>query len=63
MPKQIDTPEFVQLASRIPKQLHRAVKIDCVEGEVSVQEWITDALEAHLKRVTAELRAAARASG
>ena len=53
----------IQLAVRLPKTLHRAMKVDAVERQVSVQAWIQDALEAHLKRVTAELRDAARASG
>jgi predicted HicB family RNase H-like nuclease len=63
MPKQIDTPEFVQLATRMPKRLHRATKLECIAAGVTLEVWIRDALEAHLKRVTAELRDAARASG
>ena len=55
--------ELIQLGTRLPKGLYRAMKIDAVEAEVSVRDWIQDALEAHLKRVTANLRDAARASG
>jgi predicted HicB family RNase H-like nuclease len=53
----------VQFASRIPKALHRAIKTDAIATEVALQDWIVDAFEAHLKRVHAELRDAARASG
>ena len=63
MSKAFYRPELIQFASRIPKQLHRAVKVDATATEVAVQAWIIDALEAHLKRVHAELRDAARASG
>jgi predicted HicB family RNase H-like nuclease len=52
----------IQLAVRLPKALHRAMKIDAVERQVSVQAWIQDALEAHLKRVNAGLRDAARSA-
>jgi predicted HicB family RNase H-like nuclease len=52
----------IQLATRLPKGLYRAMKIDAVESEVSVQDWMQDALEAHLKRVTANLRDATRSA-
>ena len=62
-PKVLGDDARVQFASRIPKSLHRAVKTAAVATEVALQDWIVDAFEAHLKRVTAELRDAARASG
>jgi predicted HicB family RNase H-like nuclease len=50
MPKSLDRPECVQLASRIPKRLHRALKLECIAQEETLQAWITDALETHLAR-------------
>jgi hypothetical protein len=40
----------VQLATRIPKRLHRAVKLECIATEVLVQDWVRDALETYLRR-------------
>jgi hypothetical protein len=40
----------VQLATRIPKRVHREVKLECVTTGVSVQAWVHDALTAHLAR-------------
>ena len=62
-PKRLGEAELMQFSSRIPKALHRAVKAEAVTVEVPLQAWIREALEAHLKRVHAELRDAARASG
>jgi hypothetical protein len=44
--------DSVQLATRIPKRLHRALKLDCIATEVLVQDWVRDALEVHLRRCT-----------
>jgi hypothetical protein len=41
----------VQLATRIPKPLHRAVKLECVASGELLREWVRDALEAHLRRI------------
>jgi len=46
--------DSVQLATRIPKRLHRAVKLACIERGESVQAWVVDAVEAHLRRCHAE---------
>ena len=43
----------VQLATRIPRALHRAVRLAAIDEEVSVQTWIADALTAHLATVRA----------
>lgn len=41
---------LIQLATRIPKVLHRAIKLHCVEANVSVMEFVANALEDKLKR-------------
>jgi predicted HicB family RNase H-like nuclease len=50
MAKSLDRSDWVQLATRIPKRLHRAMKLECVTREESLQAWLLDALEAHLAR-------------
>ena len=42
--------EWVQLATRIPKTLHRSMKLHCVQAEVSVMEFVTTAVEEKLGR-------------
>jgi hypothetical protein len=44
--------DSVQLATRIPKRVHRALKLECIATEVLVQDWVRDALEVHLRRCT-----------
>ena len=41
---------WVQLATRIPKQLHRELKLHCVKSDVSVMEFVVKALEEKLAR-------------
>jgi predicted HicB family RNase H-like nuclease len=41
---------WVQLATRIPKQLHRDLKLHCVKADVSVMEFVVGALEEKLQR-------------
>ena len=41
---------WVQLATRIPKALHRDLKLHCVETETSVMEFVTKAIEEKLKQ-------------
>ena len=38
----------VQLATRIPKELHRRLKLHCVESDVSVMDFVIDALREKL---------------
>jgi len=38
----------VQLATRIPKELHRRLKLHCVEFDVSVMDFVTDAVREKL---------------
>jgi len=41
---------WVQLATRIPKHLHRELKLHCVKSDVSVMEFVVHALEEKLHR-------------
>jgi len=41
---------WVQLATRIPKTLHRELKLHCVKSDVSVMEFVVRALEEKLRR-------------
>jgi 4-hydroxy-3-methylbut-2-enyl diphosphate reductase IspH len=41
---------WVQLATRIPKSLHRDLKVHCVTAEASVMEFVTKAIEEKLAR-------------
>jgi predicted HicB family RNase H-like nuclease len=41
---------WVQLATRIPKVLHRELKLHCVKNDVSVMEFVVRALEEKLGR-------------
>ena len=41
---------LTQLATRIPKQLHRRLKLYCVTHEIDVQDFVTEAIEEKLGR-------------
>ncbi len=41
---------WVQLATRIPKNLHRELKLHCVKTDVSVMDFVVKALEEKLGR-------------
>ncbi|MFN8542979.1 MAG: hypothetical protein U0807_02015 [Candidatus Binatia bacterium] len=41
---------LIQLATRIPKGLHREIKLFCVQSNISVMEFVAAALEDKLKR-------------
>jgi len=43
---------WVQLATRIPKRLHRELKLYCVKSDVSVMDFVVSALEDKLQRET-----------
>jgi predicted HicB family RNase H-like nuclease len=43
----------VQLGTRIPKSLQRAIRLDAAASETTLGEWVSAALEAHLKRLKA----------
>jgi len=41
---------WVQLATRIPKALHRELKLHCVTAETSVMDFVVKALQEKLAR-------------
>jgi predicted HicB family RNase H-like nuclease len=41
---------WTQLATRIPKPLHRELKLHCVQAETSVMEFVIAAIEDKLGR-------------
>jgi hypothetical protein len=41
---------WVQLATRIPKSLHRELKLHCVQVDTTVMQFVVDALEEKLSR-------------
>jgi len=47
-------PTYAQLAARIPARVHHAVKLAAFAAEVTVQDWVADALEAHLRQCQAK---------
>ena len=44
---------LTQLATRIPKELHRRLKLYCVTHEIDVQDFVTEAIEEKLGRKSA----------
>jgi predicted HicB family RNase H-like nuclease len=46
----IENEVWVQLATRIPKPLHRELKLHCVKSDVSVMEFVVKALGEKLQR-------------
>jgi predicted HicB family RNase H-like nuclease len=45
---------WVQLATRIPRRLHREMKLHCVSQEVSLMAFVVDALREKLHVATGE---------
>ena len=43
---------LIQLATRIPKGLHREIKLFCVHNNISVMEFVAAALEEKLRKST-----------
>ena len=41
---------WTQLATRIPKELHRRLKLHCVTHEMAVQDFVVEAIEEKLGR-------------
>ena len=41
---------WTQLATRIPKELHRRLKLYCVTHEIAVQDFVSEAIEEKLGR-------------
>jgi hypothetical protein len=46
--------ELIQLATRIPARLHRAIKLHCVEQGTSVMEFVAEALQERLVKAKAK---------
>jgi predicted HicB family RNase H-like nuclease len=55
-----DDDVLIQLATRIPKALHREIKLHCVSDGISVMEFVAAALEDKLRRSVTKKKAAAR---
>jgi hypothetical protein len=49
---------WVQLATRIPKTLHRQLKLHCVESDTSVMDFVVASLEEKLVKVGGRKRGA-----
>jgi predicted HicB family RNase H-like nuclease len=43
---------WVQLATRIPKELHRRLKLYCVTNDIMLQHFVVEAIEEKLGRKT-----------
>jgi len=41
---------WTQLATRIPKELHRRLKLHCVTNDIMVQDFVVEALKEKLGR-------------
>ena len=41
---------IAQLATRIPKDLHRRLKLHCVTNDIMVQDFVVEAIEEKLGR-------------
>jgi hypothetical protein len=51
MPRVEYRADVVQLATRIPTRLHRAVKLAAIEEGSRVCDWVADALAAYLREL------------
>ncbi len=47
---------WTQLATRIPKELHRRLKLHCVTLEIAVMEFVVEAIEEKLGRKPGKTR-------
>jgi predicted HicB family RNase H-like nuclease len=56
MAQQAQDDVLIQLATRIPKGLHREIKLYCVQTGISVMDFVAAALEEKLKRRQAAKR-------
>ena len=45
---------WIQLATRIPRRLHREMKLHCVANEVSLMAFVVDALREKLQAASSE---------
>jgi len=49
---------WVQLATRIPKELHRQLKLHCVQNDTSVMEFVVSSIEEKLAKIAGRNRIA-----
>ena len=54
-----DAEPWTQLATRIPKTLHRQLKLYCVTSDTSVMDFVVAAIEERLTRASGRKRRAA----
>ena len=47
-----ETEAWTQLATRIPKELHRWLKLHCVTHEIALMHFVVEAIEEKLGRKT-----------
>ena len=47
---------WTQLATRIPKDLHRRLKLYCVTHDIAVQDFVVEAIEEKLGRKPGKTR-------
>jgi len=47
----VETDVQVQLATRIPKVLHRELKLHCVEADKPLMEFVVEAVQERLDKV------------
>jgi len=52
-----DEEPWVQLATRIPKTLHRELKMHCVRADVSLMDFVVTALREKIAKVNVRKRA------
>ena len=45
-----ETEAWTQLATRIPKELHRRLKLHCVTNDIAVMHFVVEAIEERLGR-------------
>jgi hypothetical protein len=57
---QKDDDVLIQLATRIPKVLHREIKLHCVSSGISVMEFVAAALEDKLRKTGGARKKASR---
>ena len=50
MPKTVHHEALRQLAARIPKRLHRAIRVHCAVADVLIREFIVQAIEEKIAR-------------
>ena len=60
MTRRDDEEPLVQLATRIPKSLHRQLKLHCVTNEIAVQDFVLAAIGERLGRESGRKRGRAR---